>query len=212
MWTIRFILLGVLGILVCVDSVLLRHRQRYGGLVNSRIVNVAIVIAHLAVSYGIVILPPARGWSARPVWLRHPSVCVGFAALGSALVGAGVVLKLLSLKQRKAIGLQSSQGGLITSGVYRHFRHPICTGVLWVALGLALLARNPDGLLAFPGLFVAYLAQVFLEERYDIGVRFREQYQAYRQKTRMFGPLWLWGAVAAFVLLLAAGALSTEMS
>ncbi len=212
MWAIRFILLAVLGALVWADSFLLRDRRQYRGLVESRAFNLALVIAHLAVSYLIVILPPARGWSARPAWLRHTSVCVGFAILGSALVCAGVVLGLLSLKQRRAVGLQSSQAGLITSGVYRHFRHPICTGVVWVSLGLALLTRNPDGLLAFPALFFAYLAQVFLEERYDIGVRFRGQYQAYRRKTRMFGPLWLWGVVAAVILLLAGVALSAGIN
>ncbi|UCG55930.1 MAG: isoprenylcysteine carboxylmethyltransferase family protein [Phycisphaerales bacterium] len=202
MWIVRFILLGVLGVLVWLDSFLLRRRRQYSGLVENRIFNVGIVITHLAASYLVVILPPSGGWAARPAWMQHPNVCVAFATVGSALVCAGIVLKLLALKYRRAIGLQGSQAGLVTSGVYRYFRHPICTGVLWIALGLALLTRNPDGLLVFPAVFVAYLVQVSFEEKDDLGVRFGEQYRAYKRVTKMFGPVWLWSLLLAILLLI----------
>jgi hypothetical protein len=47
MWAIRFTLLVVLGAFVRTDSFLLRHREKYRGLVENRIVNIAIVIATL---------------------------------------------------------------------------------------------------------------------------------------------------------------------
>lgn len=210
MWIVRLILLGVLGLLVWLDSFLLRRRGQYSGLVENRIFNIGVVVAHLAVSYLVVVLPPSGGWHARPAWSRDPSVRVGFAVIGSAFVCAGVVLQLLALKYRKAIGLQGSQAGLVTSGVYRHFRHPICTGILWIALGLALLTRNPDGLLAFPVIFLAYLVQVSFEERNDLIARFPDQYHTYKQATRMFGPIWLWSILLVIVLLLVGLAWRTQ--
>ncbi len=206
MWVIRTMLLVVLGALVGADSFLLRYRKKYPRLVENRIINIAIVVAHLVVTYALVTLPPAAGWNARPVWLQDKSVCGGFVATGAALVGMGIVLALLALKQRRAIGLQGAPEGLVTSHVYRYFRHPICTGVLWISLGLALLTRNPDGLMVLPAIFVAYLTQVLLEERDDLEVRFREQYPVYRQTTRMFGPAWLWSGILVAILLIAVSA------
>lgn len=34
--------------------------------------------------------------------------------------------------------------------------------------------------------------QALIEERYDNGMRFSAQYQEYRKRTRMFGPIWAW--------------------
>ena len=58
----------------------------------------------------------------------------------------------------------------------------------------------------FPALFVAYLTLLFLEERYDLKAKFGEQYQLYRQTTRMLGPVWLWSGILAVILLIAASA------
>ena len=70
-------------------------------------------------------------------------------------------------------------------------------------MGLALATRNPDGFLMFPALVTVNIATAMVEERYDIGVRFRDQYQEYRQTTRMFGPLWLWSAIGVAILFVA---------
>ena len=173
---------------------------------ESRALNIALVAAHLIVMCALVTVPPAGGWGARPGWLQDKGVCFGFATIGAALIGAGIVLASLALQQRKAFGAQSSQGGLITSHAYRYFRHPIYTGSLWIFLGLALSLRNPDGLLVFPALFLAYLTLVLLEERHDLGPAFGRQYQVYRQTTGMFGPVWLWTAILLAILLVALSA------
>jgi protein-S-isoprenylcysteine O-methyltransferase Ste14 len=73
---------------------------------------------------------------------------------------------------------------------------------LWISLGLALLTRNPDGLLAFPLVFAAYLTQVHFEERDDLRVTFGEQYDVYRQTTGVFGPVRIWAAILVAVLVL----------
>ncbi len=203
MWIIRLILLGVLGAWSCVGAYLYRHRSRYAKLVENRIFNIAGVIVGNSFCYLIVGLPPAGGWNARPVWLQHTSICIGFPVIGLLLICAGAFLAIATFKQRKlVIGYQETEEGLLTSGFYRYFRHPIYTGILWVILGLPLVMRNPDGLLMFPAIFLIIFLGTINEERNDMCVRFREQYQAYRQTTRMFGPIWLWSILVVVLLIL----------
>ena len=202
MWIIRFILFGVLGAWSCVSSYWYRHRSRYEGLLENRTYNITAVIVWNFFCYLIVGLPPAGGWNLRPDWLEYKSVCIGFPVIGLLLICAGALLGLATLKQRKVIGSQAVKEGLLTSGFYRYFRHPIYTGIIWVFLGLPLVMRNPDGLLMFPAIFVIHFAGAIIEERNDMCVRFREQYQAYRQTTRMFGPIWLWSILVIFLLIL----------
>ncbi len=198
MWTIRFILLGVLGVLSCVNLYSYRYHSRYGKLLENRTFNIALVAVSHAICYLIVGLPPAGGWNARPVWLGYRSVSIGFPVIGLLLICAGAFLAIATFKQRKlVIGYQDTEEGLLTSGFYRYFRHPIYTGILWVILGLPLAMRNPDGLLMVPPVFVIAFVGTIIEERDDMCVRFREQYQAYRQTTRMFGPIWLWATIVA---------------
>ena len=203
MWIIRFILLGVLGASICVDPYLYRHRSRYAKLVENRIFNIAGVIVGNCFCYLIVILPPAGGWNARPDWLGYKSVRIGFPVIGLLLICAGALIAFATFKQRKlVIGIQDVKEGLLTSGFDRYFRHPIYIGILWVTLGLPLAMRNPDGLLMFPAIVVIIFTAAFIEEKNDMCVRFREQYQAYRQTTRMFGPIWLWSILVVILLVL----------
>jgi protein-S-isoprenylcysteine O-methyltransferase Ste14 len=203
MWIIRFILLGALGIYCCVDLYSYRYHSRYGRLLENIIFNITTVIVGHVLCYLIVSLPPAEGWNARPIWLGYRSVSIGFPVIGLLLICAGALLAFATLKQRKlVIGYQDTEEGLLTSGFYQYFRHPIYTGTMWVILGLPLVMRNPDGLLMFPAIFVIHFTAAIIEERNDMLVRFREQYQAYRQTTRMFGPIWLWSVVVGIILLL----------
>ncbi len=211
MWIIRFILLGVLGAWSCVSSYWYRHRSRYEGLLENRTYNITAVIVWNFFCYLIVGLPPAGGWKLRPDWLGYQSVRIGFPVIGLLLICVGALLGLATLKQRKVVGSQAVKEGLLTSGCYRYFRHPIYTGIIWVSLGLPLLMRNPDGLLMFPAIFVIHFAGTIIEERNDMCVRFREQYQAYRQTTRMFGPIWLWSIVVVIILVLVGFGWSIEM-
>ncbi len=202
MWIIRFILLGVLGAWDGISFYLYRHRSRYEALLENRIRNIIDVIVANCLCYLIVGLPPAGGWNLRPDWLGYQSVRIGFPVIGLLLICAGALLGFATLKQRKVIGIQDVKEGLLTSGCYRYFRHPIGTGIIWVSLGLPLVMRNPDGLLMFPAIFVIHFAGAIIEEKNDMCVRFHEQYLAYRQTTRMFGPIWLWSILAVLLLVL----------
>jgi len=212
MWIIRFILLGASVTLECVAIFFMRHREKYRGFVENKIINTVLVIVGHCLYYLIVILPPAGGWNARPVWLGYRSVSIGFPVIGLLLICAGALIAIATFKQRKlVIGYQDTEEGLLTSGFYRYFRHPIYTGIMWVILGLPLMMRNPDGLLMVPAIFVILFAGTILEERNDMCVRFREQYQVYRQTTRMFGPIWLWSIIVVIILLIAGFGWSIEM-
>jgi protein-S-isoprenylcysteine O-methyltransferase Ste14 len=203
MWTARLLLLGALVGMTSTDFYMLRHRDRRARLIENWVFNILGVAAYNACCYLIAALPPAGGWDARPVWLTHMGACVGFAVVGSVLIGLGLVLGFTSVQQRKVLGLQDVRAGLLTSGAYRYFRHPIYAGILWISLGLALVTRNPNGLLMFPALLGIFIAQALIEEKYDMGVRFHGQYRDYRQTVRMFGPAWLWGAIVVTILLVA---------
>ena len=205
MWIIRFILLGVLAVSICGDPYLFRHRRQYEKLLGNGIFNTTFVIVCHCLCFLIVALPPAGGWNLRPAWLEYQSVRIGFPVVGVLLICSGALLAFATLKQRKfVVGMQDTEEGLLTSGFYRYFRHPIYTGMLWIYLGLALIFRNPDGLLIFPALYALFFAETLIEEKNDMCVRFHGQYQAYRQTTRRFGPIWLWSALVLVLLALIA--------
>ena len=204
MWAIRFILLGVLGAMVWVAWVMLRRRSQYARLLEGGPFNYAFVAVYNVLSWLIMVLPPAGGWDSRPDWMQYPAIRIGFGVIGPAFICAGVALSFAAARKRKALGAQDAKEGLVTTGVYRYFRHPIYTGILCVCLGLGLVTRNPDGLLLFPALFIMNLAEANSEEKNDMIVKFPEQYLSYKRKVRMFGPIWLWGIAAGISLLLVA--------
>ena len=125
----------------------------------------------------LILLPPESGWASRTAWLQHISVRIGFPAVSLDLFIAGSFLGLATIRQRKVIGAQDTAEGLLTTGMYTYFRHPIWTGMLWIMLALPLLTRNPDGLLVFPFYFLLLWAETILEEKIDMRRRFPEDYE-----------------------------------
>lgn len=202
MWAIRFTMLAVLGVMVGVFGYLLKNRKKYERVLEDRIVNLGLVIAYQLFCYLMVVLPSAKNGIFSTTFLLDPLVRFGFTVMGCVLICSGIVLSAVTVSQRKTLGGQDVKEGLITSGAYRYFRHPIYTGTIWISLGLALVMKNPDGLLMFPAVLGINMAEAILEERYDMGVRFREQYQAYKQTTRMFGPIWLWSILVVIIPLI----------
>jgi protein-S-isoprenylcysteine O-methyltransferase Ste14 len=203
MRTLRLALLGALIALVGVSGYLLRHRQRYGKLLENTAVNLALVVVYNLLCYLLVGLPSDRSVVPPPAFLSRSTVRVGFSVVGQVLIGLAALTMIVSVWQRKALGGQEVKQGLLTAGIYRVFRHPIYAGIIGMSLGLALASVNWDGLLMVPAVVLANAAQAAIEERYDVGVRFRSQYEEYRKRTGMFGPLWAWavlvGALVALV-------------
>ena len=61
-----------------------------------------------------------------------------------------------------------------------------------ICLGLALVFNNLDGLLVVPLITLINLLMGKVEEKFDVGIRFKDQYPQYKMQTKAFGPLWFW--------------------
>ena len=203
MWAVRFALLGSSIALVGCCGYLLKHRGRYEKLLENGAVNLGLVAVYNLLCYLMVGLPSDPSAIPPPVFLADPRVRTGFSVVGQILIGLAVCVLVIAVRQRKALGGQDVKEGLLTSGIYRYFRHPIYTGIAWMSLGLALAPVNWDGFLMVPAVLLMNAAEAIIEERYDVGVRFRSQYQEYRKRTRMLGPVWCWLALAASLLVVA---------
>ena len=203
MWGIRLVLLGLLAAYVSLSSYLLKHRDRYRGLLENGPVNLVVVLLYNLLCYLIVGLPAEQGVFSPPAFFTHPATRTGLSIVGQVLIVAAVVMLVVAVMRRKALGGQDVKEGPLTSGIYRYFRHPIYAGISWISLGLPLTTQNLDGLLMFPGVLLANVAQAIAEERWDVGVRFQAEYEEYRRRTRMFGPVWFWAALIGILLTLA---------
>jgi protein-S-isoprenylcysteine O-methyltransferase Ste14 len=202
MWIVRFVLLGLLAVYVGLSGYLLKYRDRYGWLLENGPVNLVLVLLYNLLCYLMTSLPADQSALSPPAFFTHAPSKTGFSILGQVLIVAGVVLLLITVTRRKALGGQDVKEGLLTSGIYRYFRHPIYTGIVWIALGFPLMTQNLDGLLMFPGVLLANIAQATVEERWDVGARFKAEYEEYRKTTRMLGPAWFWVALIGILLAL----------
>jgi protein-S-isoprenylcysteine O-methyltransferase Ste14 len=203
MWIVRLTLFGLLAVLVGTSRYFLKHREKYGRLLENGVVNLVLVLLYNLLCYLIVGLPSEQNVVPPPAFLEHSSVQRGFSVVGQVWMGLAALVMVAALAQRKALGGQDSKEGLLTSGIYRYARHPIYTGIVWMSLGLALASVNWAGLLMVPAVFGVNVVQAVIEERHDVGVRFQTQYEAYRKRTRMFGPVWCWAILAGILALLA---------
>jgi protein-S-isoprenylcysteine O-methyltransferase Ste14 len=207
-WVIRIGLAVVLFALVGASRLLLGNRAKYRDLLENTPLAVLEVVLYNTCCYLLVALPADPNVVATPPILASPSVVFGLRILGGLLCLGSAALIFATVLERRVIGGQDPQEGLITSGVYRFVRHPIYLGIVLISLSLALVTVNIDGMLVFPLVFFANFLQSEVEERYDVGERFREHYQAYRRNTPRFGPWWLWLALAGGVIaVLALGSL-----
>ena len=102
--------------------------------------------------------------------------------VGNALCGMGLALMLLgvvALHEVIQVAPEPREGGrLVTSGLYRRFRHPIYTGIVLVALGLFL--RHPTALVAVAAavtivflVFKTRFEEILLLQRYPDYAEYR---------------------------------------
>ena len=205
MWFIRIsICLLLITYIVVFSDLRVRHLkkdERYG---SNKIITrqIIIVVVYNLLCYAMVLLPPSRTTLLPYHLLQNQTTLIGFVVLGILLITCGIALSVAGVIKRKAIGGQHAPEGLVTSGVYSYFRHPIYSGIVWVCLGLALVARNLDGLLMCPAVLGVNLSAALMEERFEVGARFREQYNEYKQTVAMFGPKWIWGVIVLVILTL----------
>jgi len=103
--------------------------------------------------------------------------------VGSAVSLVGVLLVVLGWWE-----LHRHREGLVTTGVYRHLRHPQYAGLVLVTAGWLVHWPTLPGLLMWPVLAWAYARQARREEA-ELARRFGAEYRAYARRT----PAWfLW--------------------
>jgi len=208
-WVIRLGLAVVLFALVGTSRLLLSNREKYQRILENTPLAILDIVTYNACCCLLVAFPADPSVVTTPSILAAPAVVLGLRVVGGASLLAGASLILATALKRRVIGGQDTKEGLITSGVYQFARHPIYLGIVLISLSLALMTVNLDGMIVLPLVFLANFLQSEVEEKYDVGERFREEYEAYRRTTPRFGPRRLWFALAGGVVaVLALGSLA----
>jgi protein-S-isoprenylcysteine O-methyltransferase Ste14 len=106
------------------------------------------------------------------------------------LLGAWVGVAALRLHGRKLTPLPEPNPalGLLRSGVYAVIRHPMYTGLLLNAFGLAILLQKPFGVAMAVALTVFFNLKAREEERRLL--RCYPEYAEYQRTTGRFLPRW----------------------
>lgn len=121
-----------------------------------------------------------------PIWLRWGGVVI--TCMGIALFGW--THQVLGLNWTAVLALSEKQE-LVTSGPYRHIRHPMYTAFFVIGLGFLFLSSNwLVGLIYIGTLSLMYIGRVPAEEKMMTD-RFGDRYREYMQQTGRIVPrLW----------------------
>lgn len=154
------------------------------------------VVPILALPFTVTILIPALilnanksiaiGWRlSAPLNSLPPIVGAGVIALGLALMV--MTISLFATVGKGTLAPWDPPRHLVISGVYRHVRNPMISGVFCILLGEAILF-GAFALLVWFGAFVLINAiyTPLVEER-TLEKRFGEEYRAYKQNV----PRWI---------------------
>jgi protein-S-isoprenylcysteine O-methyltransferase Ste14 len=137
-------------------------------------------------TFGIAVLPPhldGRGW-----WTADEAVTpyIGLALL--VLGGTLRVAAVFALGHRfTGIVAIQKEHRLLTSGLYRHIRHPSYAGLLLYLAGFVLVFRCWLGLLLVAATLAVLVARMNAEEAL-LGSEFGEEYASYRRRTWRLVP------------------------
>jgi protein-S-isoprenylcysteine O-methyltransferase Ste14 len=124
-----------------------------------------------------------------PVWFTDPLAwyqLVSWILLGGSLLVAILGFYLYYHHGRPADGMEGTTR-LITSGLYRHIRHPLYLSLMLGGFGVMMKDLNWPGLVtALVNLLALYLTSR-VEER-EMIKRFGKEYESYIGRTKMFIP------------------------
>jgi len=131
-------------------------------------------------------------WFGDPFSLRQ--VCSAF------LLTASIIPAILGLRDLRAMGRPDSKSSddrslfsiekttrLVTTGVYRHVRHPVYSSLLLLAWGVFLKKPSWSATVLALCATAALIVTAKIEEAENC-LRFGDEYRAYRRHTKMFVP------------------------
>ncbi len=170
----------------------LKDREKYTHILENNKINIILVFIYNIVCYLSVLLPADPNILIKPSIFENSFVIIWFNILAIILYILGGYLLFITLKMRKVIGAQDTEGKLLTNSSYSFFRHPIYLGISLIALGMVLTSINLDAMIIFPFILLGNYLTGTIEEKYDIEERFKKQYQEYKKKVRRFGPFYFW--------------------
>lgn len=191
-WLIRIVLIFILLFRLSLNAYFLKNREEYSELFENTIVNIVNVASVTIVLLGIVIIPSDPSFISKPRIFEIPLFTNWYRTSGLILLAIGGFFYIKSIQIRRGAYGSEDTGELITEGVYSFCRHPIYLGLSLVFLGLPLILLNYDALLVYPMIFLFFIIEGKIEERYDVGIRFSKQFKQYKKQTKIFGPLWFW--------------------
>jgi protein-S-isoprenylcysteine O-methyltransferase Ste14 len=201
LWIIRLTFVGMFFLFVIICGIFLKDREKHEKYLENRVLNLIVVIVYSIFAYVPVLLPSDPNVIPNTIFTEHQFIISWYIVLGSVLFVIGVTLYIISLRIRKTVGAEDTDGKLITSGSYGFCRHPLYLGCSLICLGFALLFHNLDGLLVVPLIVLINLLMGKIEEKYDMGIRFKEEYPKYKMQTRAFGPIWFWIVLIITIIL-----------
>lgn len=116
----------------------------------------------------------------------------GFAAAGTAIGCAGLLIRYSAIAQLGDLFTWRvtihDDHRLVTRGIFTHIRHPSYTGGLLAALGILMALAVWPAIAVFCATHVPLvLRRIALEER-TLALHFREEYDAYRDRTARLIP------------------------
>lgn len=124
-----------------------------------------------------------------PVWFKDPLSwyqLVSWILLGGSVLVAILGFYLYYHHGKPADGMERTTK-LITSGLYRHIRHPLYLSLILGGFGVMMKDLNWQSLItAFVNLLALYLT-ARVEER-EMIKRFGKEYVSYMGRTKMFIP------------------------
>ncbi len=136
--------------------------------------------AQFAVLAVLVFIPPGDAWAV-PAIVRSAGLVLRMGGLAAIAAGAVNLGRSLSVHPEPP-----GHAKLKTDGLYRYVRHPIYSGVLVLAAGIALTSGNPISVLALILLILVLNVKARFEEQL-LRERFPD-YDQYARRTPAFFP------------------------
>jgi uncharacterized membrane protein len=111
------------------------------------------------------------------------SIFLGFLLpLSNIIVLTGILLIIFGWRR-----IFRAKGQLVTTGIYRHVRHPQYLGFLLITLGMNVLWVTISTLVLWPILVILYY-HLAKEEDKEMEKRFGKEFQEYKHMVPMFMP------------------------